>query len=517
MPNTTLLSLLEGSAGAVFEAILTISATGPPRRLLTYQNEVIPIFRAQQPLAEGIQARYDDVLIENTLNLCRVAIVNSGSQAITDQPVLVQLKEGVHILEHSFDTRPEREFGEIVPDEGISDNWRRRYTVELMNPGDQLCVNLIAAGELTPSDITVAARGHGLVCLRKISYESRQRRRKAVLALVAVLLIAGFLVVLTAPPLGTSLSPFGAALLRLIQSLYRSFLPAVAVILVSLVVAHTRRPTARLSYSIARLKPVFTTAKSYRRRLSVEYKERHVESLHTCQILLHNTGNKMLEDQAVLVSLIGANVLNTDVRHEPELEFGSFTWDKLGSDKVKYYFSQLEPKDKVTIDVTFEGTIAREDVKVDARGEMLKVEPEQQTLKIASALKPLSVGIIAVSSLVLAAVVLLFVFPRGLSFDGLRELVDLVWNWFVGVSGEPGFFSGLFIGVVGFALVAFIVFRVNTWWRQLQQVTDDATRRGLTTTFVLGLSVFLCLISLLVEIIQPGILLRLLRALGLMI
>jgi hypothetical protein len=263
------------------------------------------------------------------------------------------------------------------------------------------------------------------------------------------------------------------------------------------------------------LKPVFTTAKSYRSRLCVEYKGRVVEDLHTCQVLLHNTGNKTLEDQAVLVSLIGANVLNTDVRHEPELEFGSFTWEKLGIERVKYYFSQLEPNDKVTIDLTFEGTIEQEGVKVDARGEMLTVEPERQTFKVASLLKPLSAGMIVSSSLVLAAVVVLFTLPPGFGMDDLTEVAYLLWNWFMGISGEPGFLSGLFVGVAGVVIVAFVLFRVKEWWKQLQQVTDGATRRDLTTTFVLGIFVFLCLISLLTEIALPGTLLRVLEAVGL--
>jgi hypothetical protein len=335
------------------------------------------------------------------------------------------------------------------------------------------------------------------------------------LFLVAGLLIAGFLVVLAAPLLETSLSPFGAALLTLIQNLYRGVLGTVATILALLVLARTRRPTARLSYSITPFRPVFTAAKSYRPRLCVEYKGRVVEDLHTCQVLLHNTGNKTLEDQAVLVSLIGANILNTDVRHEPELEFGSFTWEKLGSERVKYYFSQLEPNDKVTIDLTFEGTINQEDVKVDARGKMLTVEPERQTLKVASLLKPLSAGMIVSSSLVLAAVVVLFTLPPGLIMHDLGEVAYLLWNRFVGISGKPGFLSGLLIGLAGGAFVAFVVSRVKGWWRQLQQVTDDATRHDLTATFVLGIFVFLCLISLLIEIACPGTLLRVLGAVGL--
>jgi hypothetical protein len=113
--------------------------------------------------------------------------------------------------------------------------------------------------------------------------------------------------------------------------------------------------------------------------------------------------------------------------------------------------------------------------------------------------------------------------------DPLGELGYLIWQWLVGVAGEPGFFSGLFIGVVGFALVAFIVFRVNTWWKKVttpfkpQSVTQKTSQTpaqvvgSSCSTFLLGLLVFVCIISLLIEILRPGTLLKVLQALGLSI
>jgi hypothetical protein len=113
--------------------------------------------------------------------------------------------------------------------------------------------------------------------------------------------------------------------------------------------------------------------------------------------------------------------------------------------------------------------------------------------------------------------------------DPLGELGYLIWQWLAGVAGEPGFFSGLFIGVVGFALVAFIVFRVNTWWKKVttpfkpQSVTQKTSKTpaqvvgSSCSTFLLGLLVFVCIVSLLIEILRPGTLLKVLRALGLSI
>jgi hypothetical protein len=111
--------------------------------------------------------------------------------------------------------------------------------------------------------------------------------------------------------------------------------------------------------------------------------------------------------------------------------------------------------------------------------------------------------------------------------DPLRELGYLIWQWFVGVSGEPGFLSGVVIGALGLALVAFVVFRVQVWWGEVkapfrpQTVTHKTDKTpaqvvgSSCSTFLLGLLVFVCIISLLIEILWPGTLLKVLQALGL--
>ena len=111
--------------------------------------------------------------------------------------------------------------------------------------------------------------------------------------------------------------------------------------------------------------------------------------------------------------------------------------------------------------------------------------------------------------------------------DPLHELGYLIWQWLVGVSGQPGFFTGVLIGALGLALVALVVFRVQVWWGEVkapfrpQTVTHKTDKTpaqvvgSSCSTFLLGLLVFVCIISLLIEILRPGTLLEMLRALGL--
>ena len=111
--------------------------------------------------------------------------------------------------------------------------------------------------------------------------------------------------------------------------------------------------------------------------------------------------------------------------------------------------------------------------------------------------------------------------------DPLSELGYLIGQWFLDVSGEPGFMSGWCLGVAGLALAAFVVFRVKTWWGDVRapfkpqtvvHKTDKTPAQvvsGSCSTFFLGIMVFVCVISLLIEIAIPGTLLRVLEAVGL--
>ena len=100
--------------------------------------------------------------------------------------------------------------------------------------------------------------------------------------------------------------------------------------------------------------------------------------------------------------------------------------------------------------------------------------------------------------------------------DPLGELGYLIWQWFVDVSGEPGFMSGLCLGTAGLALAAFVIFRVKTWWGAVRapfkpqtvvHKTDKTPAQvvsGSCSTFFLGIMVFACVVVLLVGIAMPG-------------
>jgi hypothetical protein len=72
-------------------------------------------------------------------------------------------------------------------------------------------------------------------------------------------------------------------------------------------------------------------------------------------------------------------------------------------------------------------------------------------------------------------------------------------SWFADL---PGLWLGVFIGVSGFALVAYLVFKVEVWRGKVPAMA-----------FVKGILVFACIVCLVIELLRPGTLLLVLRTL----
>jgi hypothetical protein len=96
----------------------------------------------------------------------------------------------------------------------------------------------------------------------------------------------------------------------------------------------------------------------------------------------------------------------------------------------------------------------------------------------------------------------------------------------VDVSAEPGFLSGVLIGVLGLAVAAFVVFRVRVWWgdvtaplapMRVTHTTSETPAQVMLsscTTLLVGLLVLACIVGIVAEILWPGTWQRVLEVLG---
>jgi hypothetical protein len=106
--------------------------------------------------------------------------------------------------------------------------------------------------------------------------------------------------------------------------------------------------------------------------------------------------------------------------------------------------------------------------------------------------------------------------------EELHRLEELLWQWFLEASGQPGFefgvFSGLCLGVALAAALGSISF-VRGWWRHVSAPYRPQTiTQTFTTTdtpaqvmsrslraIVIGFGVVACVICILAEMAFPGI------------
>jgi len=107
----------------------------------------------------------------------------------------------------------------------------------------------------------------------------------------------------------------------------------------------------------------------------------------------------------------------------------------------------------------------------------------------------------------------------------LQELATFVSDWLERVSAEPGFWSGVAIGIIGFAVTAFVVFMVKMWYGKVttpfkpQTVTHTTSKTPAQVscsgcvTLGVGIAVIVLVVFVVVAISFPEIL----EALGLQI
>ena len=111
--------------------------------------------------------------------------------------------------------------------------------------------------------------------------------------------------------------------------------------------------------------------------------------------------------------------------------------------------------------------------------------------------------------------------------DVLRELGYAFFDWLAEASDQPGFWSGVLVGVVVLAVIGFLS-RVQAWWKQAQapfgpqtvtvkHTTDKSPAQvmlnGCVTSVLLVMG-FSCVIGLALEMLSPGTLPSILDGVG---
>lgn len=114
--------------------------------------------------------------------------------------------------------------------------------------------------------------------------------------------------------------------------------------------------------------------------------------------------------------------------------------------------------------------------------------------------------------------------------EDLYRLKDLLWQWFLEESEQPGFELGVCVGLLvagGVALLVYFIFTTRVWWGQVsapyrpQTVTQTFTTKDTPArvmsrslrAIVIGFVIVTCVICMLVEMAFPGSIASMIRLL----
>lgn len=112
--------------------------------------------------------------------------------------------------------------------------------------------------------------------------------------------------------------------------------------------------------------------------------------------------------------------------------------------------------------------------------------------------------------------------------EELHRLKDLLWQWFLEASEQPGFGAGMCIGMLGVAVLGYSFFMIRVWWGNVtapyrpQTITQTFTTRNTPAqvmsrslvAIVVGFVAMLCITCVVAEMLFPGLIEAALQNLG---
>ena len=149
--NPTIAAILGAIVGAVFTGIIGFItawrvakkqsiANKKVRRVECFIRQASSLMSFSKSIEDKIEVKIDNESI-SSLYLFKLDILNTGNQAIRNQPVQLRLGEESKILSHSIETEPKVGFGEVkknIIDAGID------LLIDLMNPGDKVSLSVMS-------------------------------------------------------------------------------------------------------------------------------------------------------------------------------------------------------------------------------------------------------------------------------------------------------------------------------------------------------------------------------------
>ena len=168
--NPTVAAILGGMAGAIISAIVSIyiwRRTQKTKRVDCVIHDVSSLFSVSEKIKDKLQVKYADKDV-SAVYLISIEVINTGNQAVENQPINFRLAEGSNILDYSLRTIPPVGFGNITEIE--KENNALGLEVALLNPNDRIIFEIVSIDN--PEDTVDVFLKNANVVTRVISSKS---------------------------------------------------------------------------------------------------------------------------------------------------------------------------------------------------------------------------------------------------------------------------------------------------------------------------------------------------------
>lgn len=142
--NPTVAAILGGLFGAVLTSIASIfiwKKTNKIRRIDGIINDTSALLSFSEKIKDKLEIKYSGENAE-AVYLFSIDIINSGTEAVRDQPVGIRVDKSAQIVDYTFKTEPEIGFGDILE---INKNGNALdLQIGLLNPKDCVSIELVS-------------------------------------------------------------------------------------------------------------------------------------------------------------------------------------------------------------------------------------------------------------------------------------------------------------------------------------------------------------------------------------
>ena len=136
-----IVAALTGAFFAALVAIYLARRTRKIRRVDCIVTDVASLLTFSELIKEKLQVTFDKTPVQSVY-LMSLEVVNTGTEAVTSQPVNIRLAEGARIVDYSCQTEPPVGFGDVK--EIKLGGHELDLQIELLNPGDKLSLELVS-------------------------------------------------------------------------------------------------------------------------------------------------------------------------------------------------------------------------------------------------------------------------------------------------------------------------------------------------------------------------------------